>query len=172
VLAPPNEFSNRGKLTGKLANSFSARRLNLAWSDREIARHCQVSQWFVSRLRKGASDNECQMKPRKVKRGNTVYEMQARTKNGQKSDDAAQTLHAAAPACDRVGLPLPAGTAAAFACAGDFEAADQLHLQLAALVDQLAQGAGGAAYRQHVVRKVRDGKITFSSPELAPIPIE
>ena len=112
------------------------------------------------------------MKPRKVKRGNTVYEMQARTKNGQKSDDAAQTLHAAAPACDRVGLPLPAGTAAAFASADDFEAAYKLHLQLAALVDQLAQGAGGAAYRQHVVRKVRDGKITFSSPELAPIPIE
>src|SRR2546428_107936 len=50
--------------------------------------------------------------------------------------------------------------------AGDFEAAHKLRVQLAALVDQLAQGAGGAAYRQHVVRKVRDGKITFSSPEL------
>jgi hypothetical protein len=45
------------------------------WSDREIARHCQVSQWFVSRLRKGASHNGYEMKPRKVKRGNTVYEM-------------------------------------------------------------------------------------------------
>jgi hypothetical protein len=45
------------------------------WSDRKIARHCQVSQWFVSRLRKCASDNECLMGPRKVKRGATVYEM-------------------------------------------------------------------------------------------------
>jgi hypothetical protein len=36
------------------------------WSDREIARHCQVSQWFVSRLRKGASHNGYEMKPRKV----------------------------------------------------------------------------------------------------------
>ena len=138
------------------------------WSDGQIARRCQVSQVFVSKLRKGASHNGYEMKPRKVKRGNTVYEMQARTKNGRKTDpdDAAQTPDAAAPACDRVGLPLPAGTAAAFASAGDFEAAHKLHVQLAALVDRLAQGAGGAAYRQHVVRKVRDGKITFSSPEL------
>jgi hypothetical protein len=35
----------------------------------------QVSQVFVSKLRKGASDNGYQMKPRKVKRSNTVYEM-------------------------------------------------------------------------------------------------
>jgi len=48
------------------------------WSHREIARRCQVSQWFVSRLRKGASHNGYELKPRKVKRGNTVYEMQAR----------------------------------------------------------------------------------------------
>jgi hypothetical protein len=80
-----------------------------------------VSQVFVSKLRKGASHNGYEMKPRKVKRGDTVYEMQARTKNGRKSDpdDAAQTPDAAAPACDRVGLPLPAGTAAGFASAGD-----------------------------------------------------
>ena len=119
-----------------------------------------MSQVFVSKLRKGASHNGYEMKPRKVKRGDTVYEMQARTKNGRKGDpdDAAPTPDGAAPACDRVGLPLPAGTAAAFASAGDFEAADQLHVQLAALVDRLAQGAGGAAYRQHVVRKVRDAR--------------
>jgi hypothetical protein len=66
---------------------------------RGIPLRVQVSQVFVSKLRKAASDNGYQMKPRKVKRGNTVYEMQARTKN-------------------------------------------------------------------------RDGKMTFSSPELAPIPIE
>jgi hypothetical protein len=109
VLTSTNEFANRGKLTGKLANSFWQRdallysisssaahglprtnadkqravRLLLAdaewgqWSDRAIARHCQVSQWFVSRLRKGASDTECQMGPRKVKRGNKLIEQVA-----------------------------------------------------------------------------------------------
>jgi hypothetical protein len=66
LLAPPTEFANPDKLTGKLANSFSARRPNLTWSDRESARHCQVSQVFVSKLRKeaSASDNGYQMKPR------------------------------------------------------------------------------------------------------------
>jgi hypothetical protein len=53
------------------------------WSDRESARHCQVSQVFVSKLRKAASDNGYQMKPRKVKRGNTVYEMQARRRSSK-----------------------------------------------------------------------------------------
>jgi hypothetical protein len=93
ALTSTNEFANRGKLSGKVANSFwqqdallysissnaahglprtnadkrKAIRLLLAdaergqWSDRESARHCRVSQWFVSRLRKGASDTECQM---------------------------------------------------------------------------------------------------------------
>ena len=45
-----------------------------------------MSQVFVSKLRKGASHNGYEMKPRKVKRGNTVYEMQPRTKNGRNSD--------------------------------------------------------------------------------------
>jgi hypothetical protein len=53
------------------------------WGDRESARHCQVSQVFVSKLRKAASDNGYQMKPRKVKRGNTVYEMQARRRSSK-----------------------------------------------------------------------------------------
>ena len=31
-----------------------------------------VSQVFLTRLRKGASDNECQMKPRKVRSGSNA----------------------------------------------------------------------------------------------------
>jgi hypothetical protein len=51
----------------------------------------------VSRLRKGASDNECQMGRRKVKRGNTVYEMQPRAQTGQKSDRRAENEFASLP---------------------------------------------------------------------------
>ena len=47
------------------------------WSDREIARRCQVSQRLVSNLRRGASEHGAQIEPRKVKRGDTVYEMRA-----------------------------------------------------------------------------------------------
>src|SRR6266478_8555146 len=41
------------------------------WSDREIARHCQVSQSFVTRLRRRLSYLGDKMRPRKVKRGGT-----------------------------------------------------------------------------------------------------
>lgn len=49
------------------------------WSDRAIARQCQVSNRFVSNMRKELSVNGSQIEPeskpnRKVKRGNQVYE--------------------------------------------------------------------------------------------------
>jgi hypothetical protein len=139
------------------------------WSDHEIARHCQVSQTLVSKMRKGASENGFQMKPRKVKRGDSVYEMQPRTRSGQEkaAEQAAETaVLPAAPACDRVGLPLAPDAVAAFTVANDFAAAQALLDQLAALVDRLAQGAAGAAYRQHLVSRAGDGRVTFYSPEL------
>jgi hypothetical protein len=43
------------------------------WSDREIARVCAVSQPFVSKIRKGSSDNGYQM--RRFKRGGSEHEM-------------------------------------------------------------------------------------------------
>ena len=54
------------------------------WSDSEIARHCQVSQSFVTGLRRTVSHLGDEMRPRKVKRGGEVYEMRAR-KNGSRS---------------------------------------------------------------------------------------
>jgi Homeodomain-like domain len=39
------------------------------WSDSEIARYCQVSQSFVTRLRRRVSHAGDEMRPRKVKRG-------------------------------------------------------------------------------------------------------
>jgi hypothetical protein len=103
-----------------------------------------------------------------VKRGQTVYEMQGKPSGGGKTAPAppAQTPDAATPARDRVGLPVRADAAPAFALTSDFEAAEKLHAQLTSLVDELAQGAAGAAYRLHLVRRIQDGKATFYSPEL------
>jgi hypothetical protein len=119
------------------------------------------------------SDHGDQIAPRKVKRGDTVDEMRAKTRSGppaapEKSSKTTRDAAAATdPASDRVGLLLPSDTAPAFASLSVFEAAQKLHGQLAVLVDQLAQGAGGAGYRQHLVRKVNDDKASFYSPELA-----
>src|SRR5207244_5301558 len=66
----------------------------------------------------------------------------------------------------RVGIPLPSDTAPAFASLSVFEAAAKLHLELAELVDQLAKSPGGAAYRENLARRFKDGKPVFHSPEL------
>ncbi|HEV3259485.1 MAG TPA: hypothetical protein VG013_21650, partial [Gemmataceae bacterium] len=76
------------------------------------------------------------------------------------------SLNPAAPPPDRVGLPLPTETAPAFASLSVFEAVDKLHAQLVELVDQLAQVPGGAACRQHLVRKLKEDKLIHYSPEL------
>jgi hypothetical protein len=138
------------------------------WSDHEIARHCQVTHVFVGKLRKGASGNRYQMGPRTVKRGDAVYEMHPRTSSGQETaaEQGAETPVLPAPACDRLGLPLPPDSVAAFAVANDFAVAQALLEQLAALVDRLAQSAGGAAYRQHLLSRAGDGRVTFYSPDL------
>jgi len=73
---------------------------------------------------------------------------------------------AAAPVTDRVGIPLPSDTAPAFASLSLFEAAGKLHVELATLVDQLAKSPGGAAYIQNLVRRFKNGKPAFYSPEL------
>jgi hypothetical protein len=110
------------------------------------------------------------MRPRKVKRGDQAYEMRAR-KNGSQTPAPGQAVNLpnevpSTPPTDRLGIPLPAGTAAAFASLSVFEAVEKSHAQLAELVDQLAQSPGGAAFQQHLVRKLKDGKLKFCSPEL------
>src|SRR5207302_2913230 len=102
------------------------------WSDCEIARHCQVSQVFVSKLRKGASHNGYEMRPRKVRRGDKVYEMRAKKRSSQTTPpedvvDTPRAASAAAPATDRVGIPLLSDTAPAFASSSVFETAGKLH---------------------------------------------
>jgi hypothetical protein len=138
------------------------------WSDNAIARYCQVSQVLVSKMRKSASYNGYKMRPRKVRRGDTVYQMQPSTSGPIETaaEQGAQTPVLPPPACDRLGLPLAPDAVAVFAVAGDFAAAQALVEQLAALVDRLAQAAGGAAYRQHLVSRAGGGRVTFFSPEL------
>jgi hypothetical protein len=137
------------------------------WSDGEIARHCGVSSRLVGKVRQSASANRSQIAPRKARRGATVYQMQPRRGNDQETaaEQSAQTP-IAAPACDGIGLPLQPDAVAAFAVGNDFKEAQALLDQLAALVDRLAQGAGGAAYRQYLLSRSGDGRVTFYSPEL------
>jgi hypothetical protein len=77
-----------------------------------------------------------------------------------------KTTGAAVPACDRVGLPLAADVVGVFVCADDFATAQTLLAQLVALLDRLGQGAGGAAFRQQLLSRAGDGRLTFYSPEL------
>src|SRR5205814_1726685 len=137
------------------------------WSDREIARRCQVNQSFVTRLRRTLSDAGHEMRPRKVKRGDKVYETRARKNGGQTpAPGQAVSLPNEAPSrppIDRLGIPLASETAAAFVSLSVFETIEKLHVQLAELVDQLAHSPGGAAFQQHLVRKLKDGKLKFCS---------
>jgi hypothetical protein len=107
-----------------------------------------------------------------VKRGDTVYEMQAKTKGGrepvpERAADTPGDAQPTAPDTDRAGFPLLPGTAAVFASLNLFETAESLQTQLIELVDRLAKDPGGAAYCQHLVRKLKDGKLHSYSPELA-----
>jgi hypothetical protein len=66
------------------------------WSDREIARHCQVDHMMVGRMRRRASGTKRQIGARKVQRGGTVYKMEVA---GPEASGAALT--------DALGLPVP-----------------------------------------------------------------
>jgi hypothetical protein len=139
------------------------------WSDREIARRCQVAQSFVSRLRKLLSDLGDQIASRKVQRGDTVYEMRPRTTN-----DTATSQEPAAPvengpslpARDGLGIALPERTATVFVAVDDFDAARNIREQLAGLIDRIAHSPSGEALRPHLVARHKDGKQVFHAPEL------
>jgi hypothetical protein len=140
------------------------------WSDREIARRCQVSNHFVTKLRSGASGNVPRC-ARKVQRGDAVYEMNTDAKNTQPElasaqDETPKEKAPSLPICDPSGLPLHERTAPAFTYLSEFEAAHKTHADLAALVDQLAKCPGGEPFRQSLVLRHRDGKSSYFSPEL------
>ena len=101
-----------------------------------------------------------------MRRGGTTYAMRLKTRSGaqtppQEPGTTSDPVAPAAPRTDRVGLPLPAGAAPAFACLSGFEAAEELLAQLAELVDQLARSPGGAAFQQDLMRRVKDGRVSL-----------
>jgi hypothetical protein len=140
------------------------------WSDREIARRCQVSHPLVTTLREGASGKITRC-ARKARRGDSVYEMNVDMKNtaAELTSGHGETEESKAPSvplCDPSGLLLHERTAPAFASMSEFKAAQKTHADLVALVDQLAQRPGGEAFRQSLVIRHRDGKPSYFSPEL------
>jgi hypothetical protein len=162
----PRTNADKRKAVGLLLNDNEWKH----WNDTEIARRCRVSQAFVSKLRNELSQNGFGIDRRKVQRGNTVYEMRPRSGSSskQRPEPLAEPSEPApaGPAIDRVGIPLPAANIPVFASSGIIDSAEKLHGQLAELVDQFAQSPAGAAYRAHVVRRLKDSRPVLYSPEL------
>jgi ParB-like chromosome segregation protein Spo0J len=144
------------------------------WNDREIARRCQVGNNLVSRARKSLSVLKAQMRERKVRRGDQVYEMavpQAQPEPVQENalpaaESAVASAAEAATKTDRLGLAIPAARLPVFAAAADFAEARQLFARLAEVLDRIAQQPGGAVYRQQLSRKVEGSQVIFESARL------
>jgi hypothetical protein len=128
------------------------------WSDREIARRCQVGHILVGRLRRGASGSKNQMRARKVQRGGQVYEMTL-SENGA----AAQTP---SPPTDALELPVPEPRVPTFSAQAKFNEARELLDRVATIVDDLAQSPAGELYRTELVRSFSNGALTFACPAL------
>jgi hypothetical protein len=142
------------------------------WSNHEIARRSRVTQRFVGTLRRGLSGNNSQMRARKARRGDQVYEMKVEPRNNPIPAPANDSKEACHPASvptivsDRLGFTLHQQSAPAFATKDAFETASSLYAQLAGQVDQIARNPGGAAYLQHMGRRLKDDRVEFFSPEL------
>jgi hypothetical protein len=166
------------------------------WSDREIARRCQVGGGLVHRMRRSASAPKAQMRERKVRRSGVVYEMStparsvdaepnlvAGSKPGLPKTPATQPVPCGGEreeklgspsmdtadrlaATDALGLPLSEPVVAAFAARANFEIAKSLHGQLAEATDRIARGPGGEVLATKLERVSRDGGATFTSRDL------
>jgi hypothetical protein len=85
------------------------------WSDREIGRRCQVDTKVVSRMRRSACVAKPQIADRKVRRGDTVYEMNVSPKKAADDTVKTETLPTRPVArTDLLGIPLPEGRAGVF----------------------------------------------------------
>jgi hypothetical protein len=133
------------------------------WSDREIARHCQVDHKVVGRMRK-ASGAEPQIAERKVRRGDAVYEMTVAADT--LADDRSADTAAAAPPTDALGIAVPPQRAQVFAASADFREAYDLFARLAKLVDRIARSPAGQVYRKELVAGVDNGQPLLASPAL------
>jgi hypothetical protein len=133
------------------------------WSDREIARRIQVGHVLASGMRRSASVLNEQIGERKVRRGDTVYEMNVSPKKAKDETGKTKTLTAnPVPPTDPLGIPLPEGRVAVFAASGDFQEAQELFDRLATVLDRIAQRPGGEVYRQELIRTNNNGKAVFA----------
>jgi hypothetical protein len=145
------------------------------WSDREIARRCQVDHRMVNRMRQRPFGDGPQMAQRKFERGGAVYEMNVKVSSAaipdtapgppqpvagsvEKRSDAAS----AAVATDSLGIPVPEATAKVFAARSDFEEAKDLLDRLAGLLNRIAQGPAGELYRLEMLRTHGKGRESFA----------
>jgi hypothetical protein len=143
-------------------------------SDREIARHCQVTHPLVSQMRKSASGNDYQMQPRRVRRGGHVYEQKPCETEPAATNATANLVEQSTipqpakptPLFDKLGIPVPELLRPVFATAAAFAEGESHFRILAALIDSLARQPGGEVYRQALGRTSADGRECFSSPEL------
>jgi hypothetical protein len=125
------------------------------WNDVEIARLCQVSDRFVSKMRR-ASSNGSMMRERKVRRHGKIYEMNVRATNNADTQGESQPYPplpiptVSSPSTDALGIPLSEPAAAAFAAREAFQAAKALCCQLAKHIDAIARGPAGQVLRQIV----------------------
>jgi ParB-like nuclease domain len=125
------------------------------WSDREIARRCQVGNTFVSTMRRAS------VRGRKVQRGNQVYEMAPPAAN-----PASKQLPENPVPTDALGLPVPEPRIPVFAAQGDFQEANALFDRLATVVDRIARSPAGDLYRPELVRTLSEGAPTLVCPAL------
>jgi hypothetical protein len=95
------------------------------------------------------------MKERRVRRGDTVYEMKVNARDG-----ATTSATPSAPAAtDTLGIPLPESRAVVFTAHGDFREAQDLFDRLSTVLDRIAQGPAGELYRQDMIRTADAGLV-------------
>jgi hypothetical protein len=116
------------------------------WSDREVARRCQVDNKVVARLRH---------------RAGTVYEMNIAVRDAAEHPQAAETRPV-----DGAGIPVPDSQKTAFASLPKFQEAKDLFDRLAKALDGVARSPGGALYRQDLIQTIKDGQVFFACPGL------
>jgi hypothetical protein len=164
------------------------------WSDREIGRHCQIDHKVVGTMRRRASGEKPQIEKRKVRRGDTVYEMTVAADTGIGWEAAvatpvigptdalavADTTVAAdtvvgdqaavttvpTPPTDALGIAVPPQRAQVFASSADFREAYDLLARLAKVVDRIGRSPAGEVYRKELVAAVENGQPVLCCPAL------
>jgi hypothetical protein len=120
------------------------------WSDREIARHCQVSNRFVSNMRRRLSVNGSQMRGRIVRRAGAIYAMHFEDSLSTKDTKAHEAKRHKPEDEKRREVELGKG----------------LYSQLEELLDRIARGPCGGELARRLQRTGEKGSERFVCTEL------